>query len=355
MIMFFASHVFKHDFFNMTTMKLFRLSLFISLHVFSFRTSAQNGTAIIDNTQLNNIQDDIWKHYSFRPSMSPTTYTLSEKNKFRFDLSPLFFLKRKVDTLYSIYSNDGRSYAKDFFENNSVVDGIGARINVSYTPFERITFGTAFSYKYMINDVGHLITTQHSDVSLLASEVNNLYRHQVYSSKFLLGELSGTFHDIINSFCAFEIRSSIALSRSKLNFFESHGMRDVQSGRSAYSYKDDGLQYYIFNHSFEFGFSVFPAKRWVQFTALLAVGYTTYFRKKTVGEFHSKQVYEQVVIPFNLHPYDMFWSPSVMLSFNLPNLISLRLHCGFEGSVQHFRYNNEGFRPIFGLMLSFSR
>lgn len=333
-------------------MKLRNILICVILSVTAYAVSAQeNGYIDLSSMFVEDITENIWKHYSFRPSQSPTTYALSLRKQFRLEFSPQIYMQRKIDTLFLLDNGDGRSDANRFFQEKRMFEGMGGRINISYTAFDNITFGAAFLYKMMIQDVGHLVAQFPDDGSALRFDVNNLYRHQSYNSMFLLGEMSGTYHNLISSFCAYELRTALSMGRGKIIFYESYGVPSGKTGRG-YFYNDDGLQYNIFNHSFEAGVSVFIPKRWLQLTALLNVGYTTYFNKKPVGNFYSRQVYEQVVIPFNQHPWDLFCAPSLMLSINTPKVFSIRFHCGFETSVQHVRYKGEGIRPIIGWTLS---
>lgn len=302
---------------------------------------------------------NVWKYYSFRQPSSPTTYALSRKGQLRIEYSPQIHLSNMPDSIFKLDNGDGRSRAKYFFEDKFMTDGIGGRANISYTPWEHITLGAAFVYTQMIEHVGHVVA-QFSDDDNIAGEfdANNLFRHQIYSSTFMSGELSGAYHSVITNFMAYEVRTAMSIGSGKQRYNDTYSRNTGdysyfgENIKYIYSLYDDYFKYNMFNHSFVGGLSFFTPRRTLQASLLVDVGYTTYFNKQLERPFYSRQLYDQVIEPFNRNPWDLYCAPWFMLSINTPAVFSIRFHYGFEVSKQHRRYDSAPLRSTVGFTLS---
>ena len=292
--------------------------------------------------------NNVWKYYSFRQPSSPTTYALSRKNQLRIELSPQVHLNTMPDSIFMLDVDDRRIIAKKVFKNKEINEGFGFRANISFTPWEHITLGAAFVYSNMSERVGHVVAQFSDDDNPIAGfDANNLFRHQIYSSTFMSGELSGAYHSVITNFMAYEVRTAMSLGAGKQSFHETY------SHLGDYGFvRGDCLEYKIFNHSFVGGLSFFTPRRTLQATLLLDVGYTTYFNKQLERPFYSRQLYDQVIAPFNRNPWDLYCAPWFMLSINTPSVFSIRFHYGFEVSKQHRRYDSAPLRSTVGVTLS---
>lgn len=332
-------------------MRPYRILFFVMLIASAVTTSSAQVLDLSDMFPADVVDiNNVWKYYSFRQPTSPTTYGLSRKGQFRIETSTQFHLSNMPDTIFMLDNDDERFETEHFFKNKFMVDGSSSRINISYTPWEHITLGAAFAYTLMIEHVGHVVA-QLSDVDNILGEfdANNLFRHQVYSSNFMSGELSGSYHSVITNFLAYEARTAISVGKGVQSYKESYGYKMENAG---YKYKADELRYGIFNHNFVGGLSVFTPRRTLQASFLLDVGYTTYFNKRLVEPFLSQQLFSQVIDPFNRNPWDLYYAPWFILSINTPAVFSIRFHYGFEVSKQHRRYASAPLRTTAGLTLS---
>lgn len=290
--------------------------------------------------------NDVWKYYSFKQLSSPTTHALNRKGQLRFELSPLFQLPSKFEPIFNKKNSDERGNS-----DNITIDGSfnGIRVNICYTPWERITLEASMLFTYT-TAIGHVINSP----SLKIISVNNISRHQIYSSNYKMGELSGTYHANITNYLAYEFRTAISLGNGTQTYNMSYGSNQWSDRNASgyYSYKNDKLRYNIFNHSFVGGLSIFTPRRTLQASLLVDVGYTTYFNKQLEHPFYSRQLYDQVIAPFNRNPWDLYCAPWFMLSINTPSVFSIRFHYGFEVSKQHRRYDSSPLRSTVGVTLS---
>ena len=302
---------------------------------------------------------NVWKYYSFRQPSSPTTYALSRKGQLRIELSPHIRLNNMPDSIFMLDVGDGRTMAKYCYRDKFPINCAGSRINISYTPWEHITLGAAFLFTQTFQHIGHVVA-QFSDDDNIAGEfdVNNLFRHQIYSSTFMSGELSGAYHSVITNFMAYEVRTAMSIGSGKQRYNDTYS---CNTGDYSYfgenikyisSVYDDYFKYTMFNHSFVGGLSFFTPRRTLQASLLVDVGYTTYFNKQLERPFYSRQLYDQVIDPFNRNPWDLYCAPWFMLSINTPAVFSIRFHYGFEVSKQHRRYDGAPLRSTAGVTLS---
>lgn len=324
-----------------------RRNIYFFIMLIAFIVTTANAQAFVNEQYSTDDLNDVWKYYTFRQPSSPTTHALNRKGQLRFELSPLFQLPSKFEPIFNKKNSDERGNS-----DNITIDGSfnGIRVNICYTPWERITLEASFSMLFTYTTaIGHVINSP----SLKIISVNNISRHQIYSSNYKMGELSGTYHANITNYLAYEFRTAISLGNGTQTYNMSYGSNQrTEPNALGYSYINDKLRYNIFNHSFVGGLSIFTPRRTLQATLLLDVGYTTYFNKQLEHPFHSQQLYDQVIAPFNRNPWDLYCAPALMLSINTPKVFSIRFHYGFDLSKQHLRYDGAPLRSTAGVTLS---
>ena len=325
------------------------LFLFIFFASISTTTNAQ---AVISGQYSSDVLNDAWKYYTFRQPSSPTTHALARKRQLRIEVSPQFRLTSKFKPVFNFVRGDDRD---GFYSSMSALNGkdlfssIGIRANLSYTLCDNITIGAAFLFDFESIGVGHVISSASPQIISL----NNISRHQIYYHNYKSVELSSTYHSIITNFLAYEARTSISFGNARQEYEQSYAFNQGKQRNSiGYVFYDDRMHYNFFNHSFVGGLSFFTPRRTLQATLLLDVGYTTYFNKQLERPFYSRQLYDQVIDPFNRNPWDLYCAPWFMLSINTPAVFSIRFHYGFEVSKQHRRYSSAPLRSTAGVTLS---
>ena len=290
------------------------------------------------------VRNNVWKYYSYRPMLPPVTYALSRKNQINIEVSSQLYCGRKFDPIFLLENKDGRIGANYYYLNERGVDGVGGRFCISYAPWTNVTVSYSFLYSN-VEDIGHL-AGQPKSINTSIFDSNNGYRYQLYCKQIALGEFSATYHNSITNYMSYEVRTTFALGRGKHEYEESYDNPILHHS------KNDLFSYNLFNHGLDVGLSIYTSNRVFQFSFMMDLGYTTYFNKNVISPFLSQQIYSQVIEPFNHNPFDLYCTPWVILSFNTPNLFSCRINFGMEFSKNYIVYDGMSRRKIFGLTLS---
>ena len=311
--------------------------------------------------QDDGVAANTWRNYSFRPPQLPTTHALALKGQMRIELGYQVYWPEKQVVLNEQTTLRQTGPVGPKISPSDIPTEIPSlgdlRIGANYTPWKHFSVGVALMGSYR-RHVGQLesqpLTTETS-----VFNHNNLFRYQPYTSSFLGGELSGTFHAVISSNFACEVRTTLLLGSGRHVYSDSYTFYKIgafyQDELSFSNYevigttfingrnRDDILRYGMFNQCFDIGLSAFTSQRLLQATLLFNVGYTTYFNKKLDEPCLSQQLYAQVIDPFNQNPMELCYTPSFLIRINTPKIATIQLHCSVP-----FSHSNT-IKPVFGL------
>lgn len=257
--------------------------------------------------------DNYIKRLNFRPWQPPTSRALAHKGQLRFELGHQTYWNHKES--YFAQPDSARLSITEHqaFQAIKAIMFHDLRVGASYTPWEHITLGVAYIRNYRMADFPlHRLPegqtsagTNHSFMSF-AAKANSL-------------ELSGTYHAPLGTNFAYEARTALTIGRGK------HTYKMSWCIPTTTDYFDEILRYTVFNHSLEGGLSAFTKNRMLQATLLLNAGYTGYISS---GEIVQKQVWEQMASHISKHPVSLYFTPSLLFTFNAPKVFSLQMHIG---------------------------
>lgn len=257
--------------------------------------------------------DDYTKYLNFRPWQPPTSRALAHKGQLRFELGHQTYWDYKDS--YIAQPDSTRPSFLDYQTTKSIKALLiyDLRVGATYTPWEHVTLGVAYIRNHRMADFplrqlpeGQTSAgTNHSFLSFEAN-ANSL-------------ELSGTYHATLGTNFAYEARTALTIGRGK------HTYEMAYRIPATTNYFDEILHYTVFNHSLEGGLSAFTKSRMLQATLLLNAGYTGYISS---GEIVQKQVWEQMASHISKHPVSLYFTPSLLFTFNAPKVFSLQMHIG---------------------------
>lgn len=253
------------------------------------------------------------KYLNFRPWQPPTSRALAHKGQLRFELGHQTYWNHKDS--YFAQPDSARPSITEHQASKTIKALMiyDLRMGATYTPWDHVTLGVAYLHNHRTIDFP-LRRLPNGETS---AGTNHSYLYTTANANSI--ELSGTYHATIGTNFAYEARTALTIGRGKHTYQWSWCIPTTTD------YFDEILRYTVFNHSLEGGLSAFTKNRMLQATLLLNAGYTGYISS---GEIIQKQVWEQMASHISKHPVSLYFTPSMLFTFNAPKVFSIQMHIG---------------------------